>query len=390
MPRGIGFGIGKGIDGREAARQAVQQALENLGSARPAAAVVLAAQEYPLAEVMAGLGSLPGGLPLLGMSSSQLFTTEGDLSRAVIVLILAGPDWKVQPVWQPQYGRDSAAAGTELVQALHLYSSRWQGLLLSADGIQGEAAQVCAALTAVELPVAGGLATGDIQSGKTYQIGGSQWGSGALAALALGGRLRLGTGLAYGWKDTGMHFKVSRARNVWLQGLDGLSPAEAYARIFGTPAREWAFPPLTYLARLYPLGIELAPGQAGRIIRSPLQVDVDGSFRMNATLVEGEVAHLMVGDPQACLESAASAARQALAALGEARPVCALAFADQSWEYLFAAQPGQLSAALRAGLGEIPLAGAYTLGQITRLSEEPLVRFYNQGLLVAVIGEQIH
>lgn len=388
MARGIGFGVGKGIDGREAARQAVQQALESLGTARPAAALLMAAQEYPLAEVTAGLGSLPGGLPLLGMSSSQLFTADGDIPRAVIVMILAGSDWKAQPVWQPQYGRDSASAGRDLLQALRKETTRWQGLLLSADGIQGEADPMCAALAEVECPIAGGLASGDIQSGKTYQMGGSQWGSGALGALALGGRLRLGTGFAQGWKDTGMFFTVTRARSVWLQGVDGVPPAEAYSKIFGTSAREWAFPPLTHLARLYPLGVEVAPGQPGRMIRSPLQVDVDGSFRMNAALSEGQVVHLMVGDPQTCLEGAAAAARQALAALGKSRPVCALAWVDQAWEYLLATQPGQLSAALRAALGDIPLAGAYTLGQITRAPQDAQVQFYNQGLLVAVIGEQ--
>jgi hypothetical protein len=334
------------------------------------------------------LGSLPGGLPLLGISTNHLFSGAGAAARSVAVMVLAGSDWKVQANWQPQYSRDSAAAGREIVQAFATEGSRWQGLLLAADGIQGEAALACAALSPLEVPVLGGLAGGEIQLGKTYQIGGSQWGSGSLGALALGGRLRLGVGLAQGWQDTGMHFTITRARSVWLQGLDGLPAAEAYARVFGTPARQWAFPPLTHLARLYPLGLEVSPGHPGRIVRSPLQVDVDGSFRMNAALVEGEVAHLMVGDPQACLEGAAAAARQALASLGKARPVCALVFADQAWDYLFATQPGQLAAALQVEFGGIPWAGAYTLGQLARLPDERIVRFYNQGLAIAVIGEQ--
>lgn len=112
------------------------------------------------------------------------------------------------------------------------------------------------------------------------------------------------------------------------------------------------------------------------------------SFRMNAALAAGDIAHLMIGDPQACLDSAVSAVRQALAALGQARPVCALAFADQAWQYLFASRPDQLADTLQTELGEIPLLGAYNLGQLARLPGESLVRFYNQGLVIAIIGEQ--
>ncbi len=384
--RGVAWGIGHGIDGREAARQAAQQALEGLGTVRPGVAIILAAQEYPVGEVFAGLSSLPGGMPVWGMSTSRPFTADGEQARSVIVAILSGAEWKTQTYWQPQFGRDSASAGRELGQALN-NPGGWNGLLLAADGIQGDASQALPALTGLDLPVAGGLAAGEVHLGKTYQFGGNQWSNGALSALAVGGRLRMSVGLAQGWQDTGIHFTVTKARSVWLQGLDGAPAAEAYARIFGTSARQWAFPPLTQLARLYPLGVEISPGRPERIVRSPLQVEVDGSFRMNAGVAEEETAHLMVGDAQACLENTRLAVRQALAGLGKARPVLALVFADLAWQMLLETRAGRLEATLREEIGKTPLIGAYTLGQVLRPTGEALVRFFNQALLVAVIGE---
>jgi len=62
ITHGVAMGIGHGIDGREAARQAALQALAQLGSARPGIAIILAAQEYPMGEVFAGLSS-PSGRP---------------------------------------------------------------------------------------------------------------------------------------------------------------------------------------------------------------------------------------------------------------------------------------------------------------------------------------
>ena len=384
--RGVAWGSGQGIDGREAARQAAQVALERLGGARPSAAIVFAAQEYPMAEVFGGLGSLPGGLPVWGMSASRPFSTDGEQPRSVILALFAGNDWKVQAAWQAQFGRDSAAAGRELVRALR-GAGDWKGLLLAADGIQGDASQVLPALTGLDLPVAGGLASGEVHLGKTYQFGGSQWSNGALSGLALGGRLRLSTGLAQGWQDTGILFTVTKARTLFLQGLDGKPAAEAYANVFGVPARQWAFPPLTQLARLYPLGLEVDPRRPERIVRSPLQVEVDGSFRMNAGIGEGATAHLMVGDAQACLANARQALRQALTGLAGAHPLLAIAFVDVAWQMLLETHPHQLEAVLREELGEVPLIGAYTLGQMARPAGEPLVRFFNQAFLAAVIGE---
>ncbi len=245
MARGISWGKGQGIDGREAARQATQEALEHLGTARPVGIIVLASQEYPVAEVFAGLANLPAELPVWGMTTSRPFTQLGEHPRSVVVAILSNPDWKIQTIWQPQFGRDSSAAGRGLGQSFAESGSLWKGLLLAADGIQGDVTQVLPVLTGLELPVAGGLAGGEVQLGMTYQFGGSQWSNGALAGLALGGRLRLGTGLGQGWQDAGIYFTVTKSNGVWLQGLDNLTPAETYARIFGIPARQWAFPPLT-------------------------------------------------------------------------------------------------------------------------------------------------
>jgi hypothetical protein len=387
MARGVSWGIGQGIDGREAARQAAQQALDRAGTSRPVAAMIFAAHEFPMAEVFSGLTSLLGGMPLWGMSTSRPLTAAGEHPRSVVVAILSGHEWKAQTIWQTQFGRDSAAAGRELAKTLAEESTPRRGLLLAADGIQGDASQLLPALTGQSLPVAGGLASGELQLGKTYQFGGNQWANGALSGLALGGRLRLGTGIRHGWQDTGIHFKITRSRNLWLQTLDNQSSAEMYAGVFGTEARQWAFPPLSQLARLYPLGLEVTPGLPDRIVRSPLQVEVDGSFRMNTVLAEGQTAHLMVGDPQACLQGARLAIRQALAELHGARPVLAVVFIDYAWQLLFETRIGQLSATLREELGSTPMIGAYTLGQIAHPDGSELLRFHNQAFLAAILGE---
>jgi hypothetical protein len=246
---------------------------------------------------------------------------------------------------------------------------------------------VCAALTGFSSVVAGSLASGDIFQGKTYQIAGSQFGTGGLVAAALKGPLSMGMGIGHGWSDIGVHFEITRARDIWVKELGGMPAAEAYSRTFGYAAREWAFPPLKELVRLYPLGIELAPGSSDLIIRSPLQVEVDGSLRMNIPVAEKQVARLLVGDRASCVEAAKQATRTAIQALGGAKPVLTLVLADQAWQHIFQSEPTRLISTIKAETGDIPLVGGYTLGQVCRQEAQGIVRAYNQNLLVVVFGE---
>jgi hypothetical protein len=398
MKRNAVYGVGIGINGRDAAMQATQHALDQLGTARPALALVFVAQEFNISEVLTGLTNLLGETPLWGFSTTRPMTGEGDQPRSVVVALLTGSDLKAQVLWYPNYTQDSAGVAKQLVQALKQDVFLPQDILLMVDGINGSLIPVCAALGELQVPVAGGMSAGEPSQGKTFGIGKNQAGPGALSAATFSGRCRLGVGLAHGWKDMGVYFHVTRTRDVWLQTLDHAPAAETYAKYFGYSAREWAFPPLTEMARLYPLGVEPArnkhtgalmgtdPSQL--LIRSALRVEVDGSLRMSGPVPEGAVVHLMVGDPDACLEAAQIAAEMALRGLyGRAKPILAVALVDVAWQVLFESRPDQISVALRSVLGDIPLVGAYTYGQLVRpdLDQPPVL--HNQNIEVVVFGE---
>jgi hypothetical protein len=121
--------------------------------------------------------------------------------------------------------------------------------------------------------------------------------------------------------------------------------------------------------------------------RSSLYVEVDGSLRINAPVTEGQKAHLLIGDRNACLEAVRQAVAQALQTLGKARPLLALILVDLAWHYIFEAHQGQLTAEIQAALGPIPMVGAYTLGQVYRPQPESPLRLENQWLQVVILGE---
>ena len=206
----------------------------------------------------------------------------------------------------------------------------------------------------------------------------------ALAAALRGSNLKVGIGSAHGWNPVGSQFRVTRSRGFWLRTLEGRPASETYAGLFGFPAREWAFPPLSHLARLYPLGVEQGETM---VIRAPIRVEADGSFRMNGTVRDGIDAFVLVGTRSDCEKAAQQAAQQALIGLGSAKPAFALVLVGTAWQMLLKANPGAEVAAVQDMLGpHVPIAGGYTLGQIVPGAETPA--FLNQHIVVIAFGEE--
>jgi hypothetical protein len=386
MTRLAVYGTAQGLDGREAAIKATQMAFDQLGTLTPVLAMVLSAEEFDATEALGGLVGLLGDTPLWGISTVRPFSGDKEQPRSVVVVLIAGSDMKAQVLWLPGYGEDSQETARQLGRALRGELLLPQGVLLCADGVTGSLLPVCTTLADFPLTAGGILASGSHTSGKTQIFGKNQAGSGALAAALLSGRFRLGCGTGHGWQDTGLHFAVTKARDLWVHALDGQPVTEALAKIFGRPAREWSFPPLNELVRLYPLGIEPALSGDELTLRSPLRVEIDGSLRMSAPVPEGSRVHLMLGDPDSCLQAAEGAARQALKDLGAARPLVALASIDLAWLYLFENRPNEIAQTLQETLGSIPLVGGFTLGQMVRTSINSMPVILNQGVTVQILG----
>jgi hypothetical protein len=381
-----GVGQASNLDGREAAAQAAFAALNGLGG-QPAAGIVFASHEYDVQQVMLGLGTHLANVPLFGLSTAGEYGPQGAQRRAVAVALLAGEDLQATAGWAGGFGEHSSRAVEQVGLMLGLGAGSQGALLLAGDGLSSDGEGASAALPPGAYTLAGALAGGDVRRGRTFQIGGAQAGFSGVAALHLSGGLTAGVGVAHGWQPVGAYFKVTGARGSWVRMLDGKPSSETYSSLFGRPAREWSFPPLSELVRLYPLGLE-QEGGGELVVRAPLQVEPDGSLRMNVSVPESAVGHLLVGSLERCIEAAGAAARQAAAALGGARPRLALAFADTAWEMLFKGRPGADLAAVRAALGpDVPVVGGYTLGQFAK-PNGGRPQFLNQQMVVLALGDK--
>jgi hypothetical protein len=378
------IGCAQALNGREAGLQATHQALNKLGSSAPVLGFVVASHQYQAREVVSGISSLLGDTPVIGFSSSVCLAADGLHPNSVLVALLAG-DLQAETRWMPGYAQSGRDTGAQLSKQIKDQADT-HALFFFADGFNGDADQLCSSLSIGSVRLAGGLSSGDLHTGHSYQIAGPQNGTGALSAAFLRGNVRVGIGAAHGWNPVGSQFRVTRSRGFWLRTLDGRPASETYAQLFGYPAREWAFPPLSHLARLYPLGVEQGDQL---IIRAPIRVEADGSFRMNAPVRDGVDAYLLVGSRSSCENAAQQAAQQALQQLEGAKPVLVFILADIAWEMLLKSHPGAEIAAVQDILGkEVPIAGGYTLGQIISAKDSGLPQLLNQHIVVIAFGEK--
>lgn len=374
-------GSAQALDGREAGLQATHQALNRLGANVPKLAIVISSHQYQPREVLSGVSSLVGDTPMVGFSSPAGLTNQGQHPHSVVVALLSG-DFQADTLWLPGYAQSGRETASKIENQAAARTER-QSILFFADGFNGDAEQFCNSISS-ELNIMGALSSGDLHTGNTYQLTANQTGTGGLVSAFLRGDIKVGVGTDHGWDPVGSQLRVTRSRGFWLRTLDGRPASEAYSGLFGYPARDWAFPPLSYLARLYPLGVEQ---NEGLVVRAPIRVEADGSFRMNAAIRDGIDAYLLVGSRAACETAARNATQQALMQLGDKKPALALVLVDVAWQMLLKANPGAEIAAIQEILGDdVPIAGGYTLGQITP-DQNAKPKFLNQHIVVIAFAE---
>ena len=385
----IGVGRESNIGGREAATEAIYDALQYIDSQKVSLGMVFASNEYEIGSVLSGAKNQLGNVPLIGFSTSGEFTSAGRHSRSVVVALMGGEGVEGKAEWVPDYAADPGRAAQNLSNALGLNAEGHGALFLVADGLGGDGQTLLQNLAFPGYQITGCLSGGDPLREFTAQIGGSQTGVGGVSGATLsGGNIKLGIGSAHGWEPVGANFKVTAIRENWIQSLDGKPSSDQYAALFGHRPRDWAFPPLNTLVRLYPLGME-QENRKSLLIRTPLRIEADGSLRMNTHIEEGSVGHLLVGRADLCMEAARRAAGDAVKMLGRATAKIALVFVDESWNMLLKGQPGNEIQAVQEVLGKnIPIAGGYTFGQFAPMNGDPFPSALNQHITVVLVGEE--
>lgn len=375
MANTVGSGQAVGADAASVGTEAARMALAQLGGARPAFGFVFAAPTLPLAEVLRSVRSVAPGAQVVGCSTAGEITERGLTHHGVAVLFVAS-DLHHFASTAAGLAKDPEAAAQEICSAFaqNQNAARKKGMFCSTsiallDGLcaSGErfVDSVVANTTALHQVVGG--AAGDEGKFRETQVGFEGGvGSDRATALHLFDRTPWGIGIGHGLEPTTHRMLVTRAKGNVVHEIEGRPAFAVYqdhARTHGVTLRAES-------AGEYMIGNELGIIQAGGVsrARAPLSVGADGSLTCAASIPQGSYVSILDGKPDAMVQAASSAAQEALAGLQGREPAGVLLFDCICRGLILKDQFRREIEAVRAVVGNVPVAGFLTYGEIASYS----------------------
>ena len=384
----------------EAGANAYAEALRGLGSATPEFGFIFSSIAFVQEEVLKGVISLAGDLPMIGCSTAGEITTKGPLSDSsvIVMLISSGRSMRFIPGLGVGIKNGENQAGAALASSVLSSVSKddLKGFIMLPDGLAGNGAEIVRGVLSVlgeHFPVVGGSAGDDYRFKETYQYYNGEVRTGEAVGVGLAGDFTFGIGVKHGWKVLGRPAKVTKSTSNVVHEIDGRPAMELYEKYFGDKAKELKEGTLAQFAVSYPLGIKVEDSEEF-LIRDPLAVDENGSITCAAEIPEGSDVRIMMGTRETAIEMAKKAAQQALTELGGRKPKAIFIFNCIARKKLFGLRGGEEITAIQSVLGkDVPLVGFYTYGEqapvdgIVKNMERCNAVFHNETVVIYVLAD---
>jgi hypothetical protein len=231
--------------------------------------------------------------------------------------------------------------------------------------------------------VTGGL-TGDAANfQETWVVADGEAGPTRVAAVGFyGDRIRVGYGSHGGWEAFGPLRTVTGAAGAVLRELDGEPALELYKRYLGDHAAE-----LPASALLFPIEIKRSDSKRG-VVRTVLAVDNSaGTMTFAGDVAEQGTAQLMHATTDKLVDGATGAAGTVMQGLRGVTPQFAILVSCVGRKLVMKQRVEEEVEAVRAMVGDIPLTGFYSYGELCPFAEGNPCELHNQTMTITAFAE---
>ncbi len=382
----VGVGTAAAPDALRAGADAAASALLRPD---PRLLLVFCSDAYDPDRLLEGVQASAPGVPLIGCSTSGEIATSGPSDSSVVVVAIGGEAISASTGVGRQAssrlreaGMDSAACFEDVRKRPH------HALIMLTDGLAGDQQEIVRGAHAVlgsGVPLVGGCAGDDLKMKRTFQLHGGEVLTDAVVSAALTSDFPLGIGVHHGWCRVGQPMLVTRSAGNSVLTLDDEPALDAYLRRLDAPDEARSDPEaFRDYALNHPLGLARRSGEDHvRFIRG---ADFDArSLDFIAEVPQGGMAWGMEGDGASVLDATDAACLDALAALEGRRPIGVISF-DCIARRAVLGERGlkREIERMRGQVGDAPVAGFYTYGEIARTSG--MSGFHNQTLVVLALS----
>jgi len=372
--------------------QAVAEALAALQSAGPltdaALVIAFASPAYDLALLAERLQAAVAPVPLVGCSTAGELCVGRSTRCGLSLWALGGPGFSVAVGCGLGDGSGLRQAARTAAACIHEVQNRpHRALVLLADGLCGDQMEVVRGAYEVAgsaVPLVGGCAGDDMAMASTNQIHGSAVLSQAVIAAAIGSDAPIGIGVSHGWKPVGDQMLVTESSGVTVISIDDRPALDVYLEALNAPeAVRSNADAFADFAATHPLGI---PRRDRIEIRYVAGADfTQRSLTCIAALPQGGTTVFMRGDALSVLDATESACREACEGLQGSEAIGLLLFdcvARRS--VLDQGTSGSEIDRITQVVGDIPVAGFYTYGEIART--QGAGGFHNQTMVALALA----
>jgi hypothetical protein len=382
--------------GSEAAREALRD-----HKGYPDALIVFAAPAYEHEQLLAGILSETGNLPMVGGTTAGEICTNGYVSDSVVVMALSAESLEFSTGIGLDMSRDEVACGAALAEEVMSGRSLENALslLVFPDGMGGDGVRVIEGLQEKlgrDFEIVGGYLGDEANFEKTRQFYNGKVYSDTIPGLMISARegYRTGVGVRSGFESIGIRFFCTEAEGNVIKKLDGESALGLYSEFLGEERAKQ----LPGVALEYPFGlidkVASIDGKEYFQLRCGLAVDHEkGHISLAASIPEGSAITLTTASRTEIIAGARLAAEQAKESLQGARPKAIMMFSCVGRKLVLGRRTQEEVDAVKDVLGhDVPLIGFYTYGEIGPISkmEKDLAqtKFHNETVVLWVLGEK--
>jgi hypothetical protein len=227
-------------------------------------------------------------------------------------------------------------------------------------------------------PVFGGTAGDQWRFEQTFQFFGGDVYSDAMPFLFVTGAIAFSQGVGSGWSPQGRQARVTRVDKNVLYEIDGQSALSYYRHYLG----EYLLPPGET-----PLAIFEADAHE-YYLRAPLIYDEEnGSIVFAADIPPDSIVQLATTHREQILETAALSVERAKAAYGEGTPELAIVISCAARKQLLGTRTDEEFALFQQVIGDVPLFGFYSYGEIGAFGREQRPCFHNETVVTLLLGD---
>lgn len=400
----VGIGSSREKNSKLAGIEAAQAAMAFLQGQGPDVALVFASQRLEYHELLDGIHSVTGDVPMAGGTTAGEISTQGLGSETIVLCLMKSRSLSFRTAYASDMRKDEEACGRHLAMNIIQNEdvSKAKSLIIFPDGMGGDGVSLLKGIQSVlgsDFEIVGGFLGDDGRFSETFQFfDGKCYRGDRVTGLMISGSddYVTSTGVRSGFESIGGKIYCTKARKNVVEKFENARALDLYKDLLGEELSRR----LPEICLEYPFGLIDSKATIGKQeyfqLRCGLSVnEADGSITLAGSIPEGSAITLTTASRADIINGARQAAVQAKEGLFGASPRLILMFSCIGRKLVLGRRtPEEIETVQQVFGKDVPIIGFYTYGEIGPLdkhhSELQAARFHNETVVLWVLGKKNH